>query len=326
NIRLADALNELGLDCRPERVSGRRRPDIRCFHNGLIIGIEASYQAPDAEGDARNRVDQGGLVDLAIALHYPIRYRDVAGKELVEQIKRSQFNVKIIVPKYVKMGSLLQFIIQQLGGRKKLLTEWFAVDIPTLINVIKYAVEYLIQESEVEEELENTIQVINNFVDSLKNRGVYEGIYEVMYRLYGMQSPRDEELVLAQAALSSLLTATFYEHIRNTHPRLGPLSVYVEKYGAIEGFKRALDELLKIDYREAVRLAREILDRLPSNATGRVRDLIDKGVGIAQNRTFLRRDFAGRVYHRITGDIATRKGFATFYTQVPAAYLLATLA
>jgi hypothetical protein len=40
---LADMLNKLGLDCRPECVS-RRRLDIRCFHNGLIIGIEASLE------------------------------------------------------------------------------------------------------------------------------------------------------------------------------------------------------------------------------------------------------------------------------------------
>ncbi len=43
NIRLVEMLNKLGLDCRPERVS-YRRPDIRCFHNGLIIGTEASLK------------------------------------------------------------------------------------------------------------------------------------------------------------------------------------------------------------------------------------------------------------------------------------------
>jgi hypothetical protein len=40
----------------------------------------------------------------------------------------------------------------------------------------------------------------------------------------------------------------------------------------------------------------------------------------------LRRDFAGRLYHEITGNIAIRKGFATFCTEIPAAYLLAHLA
>ncbi|WP_054852957.1 hypothetical protein [Vulcanisaeta distributa] len=73
-------------------------------------------------------------------------------------------------------------------------------------------------------------------------------------------------------------------------------------------------------------MAREILDKLPPNAADRVKELIEEGISIAQNRTLLRHDFAGRVYHEITGDIAVKKNFATFYTQVPAAYLLATLA
>jgi hypothetical protein len=56
NIRLSDMLNSLGLDCRPERVL-RRRPDIRCSYNGLIVGIEASYNMRDAEDDAKARID-----------------------------------------------------------------------------------------------------------------------------------------------------------------------------------------------------------------------------------------------------------------------------
>ncbi|WP_054852956.1 hypothetical protein [Vulcanisaeta distributa] len=241
NIRLADALNELGLDCRPERVSGKRRPDIRCFYNGLIIGIEASYKDRDAEEDAGKRIDQG-IVDLAIALHYPVRYPNILKDKLIEQIKQSQFNVKIITPKYVKVSSLLQFINQQLGTGRPLVTSgWFTVDIPTLTNVIRHATDYLIQESEIEEEIEKIKHVINNnFVNSLRGGGgVYREIYDVMYRLYGMQSPpTDEDLVLAQAALSLLLTATFYEHVRNIHTRLSPLDSYVRRYGPIEALRK----------------------------------------------------------------------------------------
>jgi hypothetical protein len=47
---------------------------------------------------------------------------------------------------------------------------------------------------------------------------------------------------------------------------------------------------------------------------------------VASKRTLLRRDLAGKVYHRVVGDWALRKGLATFFTQVPAAYLLLYLA
>ncbi len=176
----------------------------------------------------------------------------------------------------------------------------------------------------IDEEVQRIERNIDNFVESLKG-GVHEGIYDVMHSLYG-QIPTDEEIILSQAALSLILTATFYEHVRATHPQLSPLSDHVNRRGAIEGFKMALDDLMRVDYRDAIKLSRGILDKLPLSAADRVKELIEEGIRIAQNKALLSRDLAGRVYHKITGDIAVRKGFATFYTQVPAAHLLATLA
>ncbi|WP_243666046.1 hypothetical protein [Vulcanisaeta sp. JCM 16159] len=55
-------------------------------------------------------------------------------------------------------------------------------------------------------------------------------------------------------------------------------------------------------------MTREILDKLPSNAADRVKELIEEGIKIAQNRTLLRHDFAGRIYHEITGDNCSEEG------------------
>jgi hypothetical protein len=153
------------------------------------------------------------------------------------------------------------------------------------------------------------------------------GYYDILYRLYGLQltETRDAEVVYGQAGLSILLSSTFYEHVRALHG-LDSLNAYVNRYGPIQGLVKALEDLLKFDYRTAVEMTIEVLSTLPPEASGAVRQLIELGVKIAQERYLLRRDFAGRVYHRIVGDIAHRKGFATFYTEVPAAYLLSTLA
>jgi hypothetical protein len=99
--------------------------------------------------------------------------------------------------------------------------------------------------------------------------------------------------------------------------------------GACSYIKRLTEvfqDLLKIDYRAVVSATLDILRLLPPSIEPRVRDLVNLAVELASNKVLLSRDFAGRVYHEIAGGIALRKGFATFYTEVPAAYLLATLA
>jgi len=168
-----------------------------------------------------------------------------------------------------------------------------------------------------------------NFIIAMRGQpeNVWQEVYDILYRLYKLRltEVRDAEVIFGQAGLSILLSSTFYEHVRTLYS-LDPLSEYVKKYGPIEGLRRALDELLKRGYRTAIETTIEILKILPPNMAGAVNSLIELGMKIAQDKNLLRRDFAGRVYHRIVGDIVHRKGFATFYTEVPAAYLLATLA
>jgi hypothetical protein len=102
NIRIADLLSEeLGLNCRPERPSGRRRPDIRCYYRGFNIVIESSYDRGDAEEDARRRIERGEGFDIAIALWLKEgdRYRaDLGVNELKELIRGSRFDVALFTP------------------------------------------------------------------------------------------------------------------------------------------------------------------------------------------------------------------------------------
>jgi len=85
NVILADILSrDFGIDCRAERVSGRKRPDIRCFYRGLKVCIEASYDQSDAEKDARGRLEQG-LADVAIALWIKKRFKDVSNSYFVKR-------------------------------------------------------------------------------------------------------------------------------------------------------------------------------------------------------------------------------------------------
>jgi len=333
NIRIADLLSEeLGLNCRPERPrpSDRRRPDIRCYYRGFNIVIESSYDRGDAEEDARKRIEienEGFDIAIALWLKEGDRYRaDLSVSELKELIRGSRFDVALFTSS--PQPELVKFITERSTAR--LSVGWFIdVNLSFIRVLITSSIEYLIEEGVVEGVIEEVNRGLVNFITALENQpqNTWQRIYDILYRLYGLQltETRDAEVVYGQAGLSILLSSTFYEHVRALHG-LDSLNAYVNRYGPIQGLVKALKDLLKFDYKTAVEMTIEILSTLPPEASGAVRQLIELGVKIAQERYLLRRDFAGRVYHRIVGDIAHRKGFATFYTEVPAAYLLSTLA
>jgi hypothetical protein len=332
NVKLAEILSqELGIDCRSERVEHRMRPDIRCYYRGLIIGIEASYVERDAELDAEARIRQG-LVDLALALRIRERFRDIPEPELKERVRRARYGVRVFVPRDVA-GTLIPFIAKAIKMEVEPATGWFEeVDLPTIKAIIENSASFLAREEEVHELVKEMRQKISDFTETLceidTGRAIRRSIYGVLYRLYGLSvaETKDPDVAFGHAGLSILLSTVFYEHIRSVHPQLRPVMEHVKQLGPIQGLMRALEDLLRIDYKTAVETTIEILRCLPLNIANRIRGLIELGVKIASSRGLLRRDFAGRVYHEITGDIALRKGFATFYTEVPAAHLLASLA
>jgi len=125
--------------------------------------------------------------------------------------------------------------------------------------------------------------------------------------------------------LAILLSAVFYEGIRAKHG-LPPLRSLAADKGGLLALEEAFDRILKINYQPVFRVAREVVEKLPPEVQPRIGDLIELARKIASNRVLLRRDFAGKIYHSVVGDWAVRKNFATYFTGVPAAYLLARLA
>jgi PAS domain-containing protein len=336
NVKLAEILSkDFGIDCRAERVKGRRRPDIRCYYKGFIILIESSYSRSDAEEDAKKRVEQEPrLADIALALWIKEkdRFRDLPEAKLEDVVRSAKYSVKIFVPVELR-GTLLQFIEKGIKRGAEPATGWFEdVDLPTIRGIIEHSIIFLVREEDIAQLMKGVRTQFDNFIkalNSLDHSGsLRRNIYDTLYKLYGLTvaETQDPDIAFGHAALSILLSAVFYEHIRSAHPNLKHLSDYIYNYGAIEGFRRALEDLLKIDYRPAIELTIEVLRIMPIDAEARVKDLIDLALKIASKKALLRRDFAGRLYHSITGSIAVRKGFATFYTEVPAAYLLAYLA
>ncbi|MEM0172591.1 hypothetical protein [Thermofilum sp.] len=329
NVRLASVLSEsFGLDCRAERVSHRARPDIRCYYNGFRVVIEASYSQSDAEADARRRIEDG-LADIAIALHYPEKYMDVPENELKNRLQESAFNAMIIVPSEIK--NLEEYILGKTRVAK-LIGGWFTnIKLGDLADIIKHSMSYLMEEAEVKQEVERVKMTISGFTktasslpgsDKLRNE-----IAEALYKLYGFEiaETRDAEVVFGQAALTILLSSILYERVRHFHG-LPHLADYVKSRGPINGLREAFNSLLKVDYEPALALTVDVLGKLPPSLGQQVNNIVGLALQISETTSLLARDFAGRVYHEIAGDIAVRKGFATFYTEIPAAYMLSNLA
>ncbi|MEM1606346.1 MAG: hypothetical protein QXW41_08900 [Fervidicoccaceae archaeon] len=330
NVRMASILSEsFGLDCRAERTNhGIRRIDIRCYYNGFRIVIEASYSKSDAMKDAIRRIEDGSA-DIAIALHYPVKYPDVPEHELKKMLRESTFNVMILVPREVR--GLERYIL----GRTRVAERaegWFTgIKLGDLVDIIKHAVAYLVEEKEVEQEVERVKQVIGDFVRTASmlpgSEKLREEIASILYRLYGFEvaETRDAEVVFGQTALALLLSSILYERVRHFH-KLQSLRDYMKSYGSINGLLKAFNSLLEINYEPALVLAVDVLSKLPPTLSQQVRNIVDVALRISEMPSLLARDFAGRIYHEITGDIAVRKGFATFYTEIPAAYMLSNLA
>ncbi|MCE4610590.1 MAG: hypothetical protein F7B17_01300 [Desulfurococcales archaeon] len=333
NVKLAETLSrDFNLDVRAERSLRRRRPDLLCYYGGLIIAFEVSRRESDALKDAEKRVEDG-IADAALALRLKSTIRDAPEPQLDELVKSLRFDVKVVMPGEATEGvkKLVGRRLRKYGVPDSL--GWIRdVGVEVLPAIVESLIELLVREDYVKDLAAYMKLEVERFAKSLlaldKKGVIYEQIHSSLYKLHSIYPPAtsSREAVLAQAALSILMAAAFYEHMRARHKQLKPILVLAENLGYINGLRRALKDLRSIDYREAIEAAIEVLEVLPPHMEERVKNLVELGIKIAGSRGLLRRDLAGRVYREVIGNVALRKGLATYFTEPPAAYLLSSLA
>ena len=327
NVLLSEILNQMGIVSKSEQI-GRGRRDIVAYHQGLQIVLEGSYSRADAENDAKKRIEQLSA-DLAIAIHYCEDYpQELTEHEIKERLKKSTFYVKVVVPEDIS-NTLLGFLYNRKVIPKSA-EEWIKVDVKGLVNVIKESAQFLISEQHIKEMIKKVEDLIKNFVDNLSSHPhsntIANNIYKVLFRLYGFSIGDPtiiKEVLFAQAGLAILLSSIYYETIRYAHGKPS-LNELVRKFGPKSALEKAFIEILEINYQPIFKVAKEIIESLPSISV--IQRIVSLATEIASKRTLLRRDFAGKVYHKIVGDWSLRKGLATFFTSIPAAYLLLHLA
>ena len=319
-------INQKGVISSSEQL-GKGRKDIIADYNGLRIFLEGSYNKSDAEKDAIKRIEQLA-VDLAIAIHYREAFpQDLTESELKERLKSSNFEVRVLVAEDIS-GTLFEYLKSRKFVTKK---EWIKVNLDSLANLIKESVQFVISERHIEKINEEINYFIEDFVRRLSSHPqsslIAKNLYQVLFKLYGFsigEPDKIKEAIFAQSGLALLISSIYYETIRYAHKKKS-LKNLARAGSANSALVEAIEEILEIDYEPIFKTSKEILECLPlmEEAFDKLIELASK---IAAKRSLLRRDLIGKIYHKVVGDWSLRKGLATFFTQVPAAYLLLYLA
>jgi len=263
-------------------------------------------------------------------VHYPAVFsQDLTEGEIKEKLQQIALPVRVIVPEDIS-ATLFQLLYRK-NAIAKPVVDWYEVDLNSLATLIKEIAQFIISEESIKETERDVSDLIDSFVAFLsshtQSQAIANNLYDVLYKLYGFSigdPAKIKEAIFAQATLAILLSSVYYESIRYVH-KLDSLDTLTKATNPQQALEQATDTILKIDYEPIFEAIRDMLKAFPQ-MTLAFNNLIKLAVRIASKKTLLRRDLAGKVYHKVVGDWSLRKGLATFFTEIPSAYLLLYLA
>ncbi|MCL5318234.1 MAG: N-6 DNA methylase [Thaumarchaeota archaeon] len=300
------------------------------YRQGIAIVLEGSYDRKDAENDAKKRVEQLAA-DVAIAINYPPDEfpQDLTESEIEDKLQQIDLSVRVVVPEDISDTLLVALHNKNILARP--IDDWHELNLNSLASLIKEIAQFIISEDSVRKAEEDVGSLVQDFVDALSYHQdsdiVAKNLYSVIYRLYGFSigDPVEiKEAIFAQATLATLLSSVYYESVRYAH-QLDSLDALAKAKGPQQAVEQATHDILGINYEPIFRVIEDMLKSFPPLSI-QFTKLISLATEISSKKALLRRDLAGKVYHRVVGDWALKKGLATFYTQIPAAYLLLYLA
>ncbi len=329
NILLSKLLNQMGVISHSEHLSQGRK-DVLIYHQGLAIVLEGSYDKKDAEDDAKKRIEQLAA-DVAIAIHYPPADfpQELTENEIEKKLQTAILPVRVVVPEDIS-GTLFRLLYQK-NVVAKPIEDWYELDLNSLASLIKEIAQFIISEDSVKKTEEDVSNLVQGFVDALsfhhQSETIAKNLYGVLYKLYGFSigDPVEiKEAIFAQATLATLLSCIYYESIRYAH-KLDSLDNMAKATNPQQAIGKATHDILGINYEPIFGAIEEMLKSFPTMPM-QFGKLVALATEISSKKALLRRDLAGKVYHRVVGDWGLKKGLATFYTQIPSAYLLLYLA
>jgi len=299
------------------------------YHQGLAIVLEGSYDKQDAEKDAKKRIEQLSA-DVGIAIYYPSVFpQQLSEGQIKDKLRNIPLTVRVIVPEDIS-GTLFRILYQK-NVIAKPIDDWHEISLPVLTTLIQEISQFIISEESIKKAEEEVSNLIQNFVDALsfhsESQIIAKNIHDILYELYGFSigdPAKIKEAIFAQSVLATLLSSIYYESIRYAH-KLDSLENLALATDPQKAVVKATHDILAIDYEPIFEAIEEMLKSYPP-LPSLFAKLVRLASDIASKKSLLRRDLAGKVYHKVVGDWSLKKGLATYYTQIPAAYLLLYLA
>ncbi|MEM2351455.1 MAG: N-6 DNA methylase, partial [Thermoproteota archaeon] len=142
-----------------------------------------------------------------------------------------------------------------------------------------------------------------------------------------MGAREEAHKIVSTAGLLLIDSMVFHEVVASSHKDIPTLSTLISS----QNLKRELEEswryiIRKINYEPVLEIALNILMNMPASPSfdRELRELAKLSYDIASSKVLLRHDLFGRIYHNLLlGKLV--KYYATYYTSIPAARLLARL-
>lgn len=351
NIALAELLDHLlhGIGkAVPERrtTSHNHRFDIRVIYRDIIFVLEAAYDEPGAEMDAKKRLEEGFIDTVSIALHYPPEHfnKMETMDEIKEVLNSHPIKMRIFTQGEEVSTNLTNFMKRQ-NRKAKNQGGWIQVELNEMVSLMDSIIEFLVTEDTASELLRLIEQDLQNFSDTAINELGHGSIRDrtlgnLRHILFSPEPVAGEleldisdEIVLYHTYVTLFLAALLYESVYRNYDQLNRIQLF-EGDMALNPMRAFQEPFAKIndeiDYESVFTVALEVLVALDGVSPGgqiadRIRRIQDRVEQVFTNRALLRQDFIGRVYHRVTGDLPLRKGFATYYTKAEIAIFLSQL-
>lgn len=322
NVALARGLTARGLDANAETIFPSALPDVLIELDGLKLVIEGrnARQKASLLRDSRERVESG-LADVSVAVLYPVGLNDAPSQEeLSRRVDAGLYDGAV-------------FYLSRTGIRSD---DFARASLDQIAELVRSANRIRIQNDIVQAQVQAVEAAIEHVVQEASNTNLFFASEALVTRLRSalglppapipaIREKANSEKDLFRIASFILFDAlVFHDVLAAGNAAFRPLGgATVPMQAFLEGEWK---KILGVDYGPIFLIASEVLSSFPSSPTSEevLTRLVTAARSVATSGVLTRHDFMGRVYHKLLLR-TTGKFYATYYTSIQAAALLANL-
>ena len=323
NVELARLINSFGLKADPETIHYKAYPDVIISSNGVKINIEGRFVSnPDSknlEKDVINRIENG-IANIGLAIFYPDSIRATKEfKELPLNLKKSLYDISII---YFSDRGLKKYHLNK-------------INVEVLVENLNNIYNLILNTDVLSEKIREVDDNINLCTKISSEDNFFFSSEKFLWELRKILNIEKKEkltdiekLQILKISLFILFNSLVFHEALSTHMHgINSLKKMREQEDHQSFISAEWEKILKIDFVPIFSISKKILLSLPSSIiTEEILDNLSKqAISILKSGILLKHDLMGRIYHKlllkVSGDL-----YATYYTSIPAAWILANLA